>query len=190
MPMLVVSSPGEPLKDANGEELKLSYENHCLGSERFGLTAICHCRPDRWDRTMRLCDVFLKGLIWLEAYEIMLRTGECLSTHLPEMPMSEEMMEKIQKSIKRQRQQFVEAIVAGIDQLMFETGCQSVEELLLSVPYTAQGQGVGQLTPLAGRKRYQKVLRTVLFLSVMFLLFYTYCPPWILGYVWPWLYCT
>lgn len=98
-PFLVVSEPDTPLKDFNGDVLGVSYENHCLGADNeYGLTAICHCRPDRWEEnTMDISDVLMKGLKWLEAYEIMITTGEVIDTFLSEMPMSREKLQKLKR---------------------------------------------------------------------------------------------
>lgn len=98
-PFLVVSKPDTPLKDFYGNILGVSYDNHCLGSDNeFGLTAICHCRPDRWEANeMNITEVLMKGLKWLEAYEIMITTGEVMDTFLSEMPMSREKLQKIKR---------------------------------------------------------------------------------------------
>jgi hypothetical protein len=110
-PFLVVSKPDTPLKDFHGHVLELSYENHCLGAQNdYGLTAICHCRPDRWENDMSMCDVFMKGLEWLEAYEIMIKTGEDIETFLPEMPMSPEKMKKLERLRKKAERDLAEQI--------------------------------------------------------------------------------
>jgi hypothetical protein len=132
-PALVVASPGSPLKDIDGGELQSSFRNHCYDSSRYGLTTICHCRPDRWDSEMDMRDVFMKGLIWLEAYEAMLRsrTGEDIGTFLREMPAREETLERIRKKIRRnERHGNIEELFVHFDQLMFESGSDNIKELL------------------------------------------------------------
>lgn len=114
MPALVVSYPDKPLKDGDGIPLGATFANHCLGFETYGLTQICHCRADRWDpKNMNLREVFLKGLLWLKEYETLVETGENIATRLQEMPMSDEMQEKIAK----------------LDKMMLQINCQSPEEL-------------------------------------------------------------
>ncbi|XP_031556200.1 uncharacterized protein LOC116292969 [Actinia tenebrosa] len=132
-PALVVSNPGSPLKDRDGStELKSSFQNHCYESSRYGLTQICHCRPDRWEsKEMDLCDVLMKGLIWLEAYEAMLRTGEDIGTFLREMPASEDTLERIRgKAKKAGRHGDIGAFCLHFDRLMFESGSDNVNEVI------------------------------------------------------------
>lgn len=58
--------------------------DHTYGS-RDGYTQICHFKPSLWKGDNTLYQVVMKGLIWLEAYEAHLRTGNSLSTYLQEM---------------------------------------------------------------------------------------------------------
>ena len=131
LPVLVVSSPGTPLNDKDGNKLEASFENHCYGTSR-GLTSICHCRPERWDAgIMNLCHVLMKGLIWLEAYEISVKTGDTIGTFLKEMPASDETLERIRKRIKRAgREGDFQALCIEMDRLVFASGAQTSEELL------------------------------------------------------------
>jgi hypothetical protein len=43
------------------------------------LVQICHWRDGRWHSGILLLKVFLKGLLWIEAYEQHLATGRNLS---------------------------------------------------------------------------------------------------------------
>lgn len=59
-------------------------DNH-TGYNIGGYSGICHFRPNLWRANNTLYQVFMKGLIWLEAYEAHLRTGQPLSKYLSEM---------------------------------------------------------------------------------------------------------
>ncbi|XP_078372134.1 uncharacterized protein LOC144655707 [Oculina patagonica] len=84
-PQMVVSSPSSCLRMKNGSLLSgMSGANHTLGS-RDGCTMICHYNSSLWRDDNTLYQVIMKGLIWLEAYEAHLRTGESLSKYLQEM---------------------------------------------------------------------------------------------------------
>jgi len=68
---------GTKMDDASGSD-------HTYGS-RDGYTQICHFQPSLWKDDNTLYQVIMKGLIWLEAYEAHLRTGNPLSRYLTEM---------------------------------------------------------------------------------------------------------
>ena len=83
-PEMVVSGCAA-LRKRNGSTFGPSVSDHTLG-QKDGFTKLCHFRPDLWTNENTLYQVFMKGLIWLEAYEGHLRTGKSLSTYLREMP--------------------------------------------------------------------------------------------------------
>ena len=84
-PQMVVSSPSSFLRMKNGSLLNgMSGANHTLGS-KDGCTQICHFNSSLWRDDNTLYQIIMKGLIWLEAYEAHLRTGESLSRYLQEM---------------------------------------------------------------------------------------------------------
>ena len=84
VPAMIVKTPFmTKLMKRNGSELCGS-PDHIYGS-RDGCTQICHFRPNLWRSENTLYQVFMKGLIWLEAYEAHLRTGANLSAYLCEM---------------------------------------------------------------------------------------------------------
>ena len=84
-PIMVVRNPSRPLRMRNGEELPSSSSSyHCWGTHD-GYTQICHFGNRNWNGDNTLYQVFMKGLIWLEAYEGHLRTGQPLSRYLKEM---------------------------------------------------------------------------------------------------------
>ena len=83
LPRLLVTFPA-PLNDADGRPLSRrgpSGSMHILG-DVCGHLAICHYHPERWSPTHTLYRVFMKGRVWLEAYERHLATGDDLDTYL------------------------------------------------------------------------------------------------------------
>ena len=84
VPDMIVKTPSmNKLKRSNGSELQGSLD-HVYGS-RDGCTQICHFKPNMWKDNNTLYQVFMKGMIWLEAYEAHLRTGATLGRYLSEM---------------------------------------------------------------------------------------------------------
>lgn len=81
-PEMVVSSPSRCLSKRDGAEMCFgSDDDHTWGS-KDGCTKICHYKPAAWTDDNTLYQVTMKGLIWLEAYEAHLRTGNSLSDYL------------------------------------------------------------------------------------------------------------
>jgi hypothetical protein len=71
-----------PLLTAQGglvSALGVSHDMHTLSPLTNGLVQICHWRDARWHAGIPLQKVFLKGLIWIEAYEQHLATGRPLA---------------------------------------------------------------------------------------------------------------
>jgi hypothetical protein len=67
-----------PLYMADGNpvsSLGVSHSMHTLTPSPSGQVQICHWRDDRWYSGILLHKVFLKGLLWIEAYEQHLATG-------------------------------------------------------------------------------------------------------------------
>ncbi len=86
-PPLYVARPN-PLRDAFGGTINargLSHEMHTLMQGPRGVVQICHWRDARWHAGITLDKVFLKGLIWLEAYEQHLATGKPISSFVRTM---------------------------------------------------------------------------------------------------------
>ncbi len=82
-PKLTIVSP-KNLRQKNGQPLpENSSEFHTLGAEG-GCISICHFYPLRWNAQDTMYEVFMKGRLWLEAYEGHLNTGEPLNVYLPE----------------------------------------------------------------------------------------------------------
>lgn len=80
-PDMVVKTSSQ-LKASNGEYLKNYPIDNYIGRTRDGYTGISHNRPDLWSNNNSLYQVVMKGLIWLEAYEVHLRTGTPLKQFL------------------------------------------------------------------------------------------------------------
>ena len=83
-PKMVVKTSSK-LKAANGQLLEEYPGDNHVGYTVGGYTGICHFRPNLWKSDNTLYQVVMKGLIWLEAYEAHLRTGQPLSQYLNEM---------------------------------------------------------------------------------------------------------
>lgn len=80
-PPLYVTDP-YPLRTRDGtllSSLGVSHQMHTLTPHSNGWVQICHWRDARWHSGILLQKVFLKGLIWLEAYEQHLATGSPLA---------------------------------------------------------------------------------------------------------------
>ena len=84
-PKLVVSSPSSPLRKKDGSQLISGSSKDHIYSSYDGLTQICHFNTSKWTSENTIYQVLMKGRIWLEAYEIHLRTGEYLEKYLAHM---------------------------------------------------------------------------------------------------------
>lgn len=86
LPEALVTHP-KPLIDHDGRclaDFGPSSSMHILEGHD-GFTSICHYHPARWAADMTLYKVAMKARIWLEAYEIHLRTGDPIDTYLAHM---------------------------------------------------------------------------------------------------------
>jgi hypothetical protein len=80
-PPLYIYEPNS-LRMANGvaiSSLGVSHAMHTLTPDDRGYVQICHWRDARWHAGIVLQKVFLKALIWIEAYEQHLATGRDLA---------------------------------------------------------------------------------------------------------------
>jgi hypothetical protein len=80
-PLMYVTEPC-PLLMADGSlisALGVSHQMHTLAPSSNGMVQICHWRDARWHSSILLQKVFLKGLIWIEAYEQHLATRRPLA---------------------------------------------------------------------------------------------------------------
>lgn len=88
-PSALVTHP-VPLVNRRGRSLATigaSASMHVLDGEG-PYTSICHYHPARWGADRTLYEVAIKSRLWLEAYEIHLRTGEPIDTYLAHMKES------------------------------------------------------------------------------------------------------
>jgi len=53
-----------------------SHKFHTQENGPGGCVQICHFKPDYWDASQTCVGVFLKGALWLEAYDVHLCTGQ------------------------------------------------------------------------------------------------------------------
>ena len=53
-----------------------SHDAHTLSNGPNGCVQICHFRPENWDASQTCVAAMMKGILWLEAYEMHLRTGK------------------------------------------------------------------------------------------------------------------
>lgn len=74
----------KPLKDRNGHDLEVSHDLHNYGTND-GKTRICHCPDSSWSPRVSLYRVYIKCRLWLECYEIYLRTGQSIDTLINEI---------------------------------------------------------------------------------------------------------
>lgn len=74
----------KPLKDRQGNNLGVSHELHNYGTSG-GQTRICHYPDSYWSPAVSLYKVYIKCRLWLECYEIYLRTGQSIDTLINEI---------------------------------------------------------------------------------------------------------
>lgn len=80
-PLLYVTDPNPLLMYDRTpmSRLGVSHAMHTLTPHSAGWVQICHWRDNRWHARIVLQRVFLKALLWLEAYEQHLATGRDLA---------------------------------------------------------------------------------------------------------------
>jgi len=59
-----------------------SHEFHTLSNGPDGCVQICHFKSEYWDASKTCVGVLFKGLLWLEAYDIYLKTGMSIASIL------------------------------------------------------------------------------------------------------------
>jgi hypothetical protein len=80
-PLLYVTDPN-PLLMRDGtamSRLGVSHAMHTLTPHSAGWVQICHWRDNRWHSGIVLQKVYLKAMLWIEAYEQHLATGADLA---------------------------------------------------------------------------------------------------------------
>ena len=81
VPDLVVCNSPAPMPNWGGRG-----ETHTL-KQRDGNLRICHYRPSHWSDCNTFYQIFMKGRLWLEAYEGYLRTGAPVDNFLRHAPL-------------------------------------------------------------------------------------------------------
>ena len=81
-PDMVVCNPSNCLTKRNGIPMDSPSDHNHTWRSKHGCTQICHYKPAEWTDDNTLYQVTMKGLIWMEAYESHLRTGNPLSNYL------------------------------------------------------------------------------------------------------------
>ena len=85
MPSLYVTSP-VTLYHYNGRDTinskGVTHEFHTQSAGPGGCIQICHYDSSSWDASKTCVGVFMKGILWLEAYETHLTTGKSIATIL------------------------------------------------------------------------------------------------------------
>lgn len=69
----------KPLKYRDGRDLNVSHDMHCLGTVD-GKTKLCHYSEEAWSPRVSLFHVYIKCRLWLECYDIYLRTGQSIDS--------------------------------------------------------------------------------------------------------------
>ena len=80
LPIMVVKTSPKPMPNW-GE----SGATHTLGWNREGFLVICHYRTNHWNSEHTFYEVFVKGRLWLEAYEGHISTGNRMDYYLGHM---------------------------------------------------------------------------------------------------------
>lgn len=82
MPGLYVTTPC-PLIGYGGRTIQsygTSHEMHVWQSDYQDYAKICHCKTEFWTASDTILSVILKGILWLEAFEVHRRTGQSIDT--------------------------------------------------------------------------------------------------------------
>lgn len=70
------------LKDCHGELMSQArHDTHTLPSEH-GWTRLCHYGPDSWTPNVSLYLIYIKCALWLNIYELHLKTGKSMEYYL------------------------------------------------------------------------------------------------------------
>eukprot|EP00118_Oscarella_pearsei_P028668 m.2667 g.2667 ORF g.2667 m.2667 type:complete len:154 (+) comp8833_c0_seq1:632-1093(+) len=83
-PVLVIVKSGRELKLKNNDAIPTtSSRYHTLG-QKDGYLKICHFHPSHWNPDNTFYLVFMKGRLWIEAFELHHLSGDPLSSFLKE----------------------------------------------------------------------------------------------------------
>lgn len=79
VPPLYVTSP-RMIRSYGGyssiNDKGVSHATHTLSNGPDGCVQICHFKPEHWDASQTCVAAMMKGILWLQAYEMHLRTGK------------------------------------------------------------------------------------------------------------------
>lgn len=82
MPALYITSP-KILRAHHGREtinsMGTTHSFHTLSNGSNECVQICHFKSEHWDASRTCVGVFIKGILWLEAYENHLQTGSSIA---------------------------------------------------------------------------------------------------------------
>lgn len=81
-PSMVIVTPCGLLRRKDGSLLSVMNRNDHILSNKDGYTQICHFRPSMWRDNNTIFQVIIRGMTWLEAYELHLQTGDSLDQYL------------------------------------------------------------------------------------------------------------
>jgi len=85
MPALFVNSPlilFQRNSSRTINELGSSHNFHTLPNGPRGCVQICHTKPELWSPSMTCVAVLMKAIVWLEAYDAYLQTGQAFNDFL------------------------------------------------------------------------------------------------------------
>jgi hypothetical protein len=97
MPKLYVTSPTALWQHGFRRMVNIegtSHDFHTLENGPGGCVQICHFKTALWDASRTCVGVFAKGLLWLEAYEVHLRTGRSITDTLSQWKRRQQWAEK------------------------------------------------------------------------------------------------
>lgn len=94
-PQMVLVSPENPLL-RNGDPLPIvSSVFHTIGMRGDGYIKLCHFIPEEWTNDNTLFQVFMKGRLWIEAYEGHLDTSKNIDEYLKHQSEEQFMREEL-----------------------------------------------------------------------------------------------
>ena len=80
LPIMAVKSSPNPMPNWGS-----CASTHTLGQTSEGFLVICHYRSENWNAEHTFYEIFMKGRLWLEAYEGHLSTGKTVDYFLGHM---------------------------------------------------------------------------------------------------------
>ena len=84
-PDLTIAFSSKPIKKRNGDAMPTRNGQFHTLNYLDGCLCICHFKPATWDANNTMYLVFLKGRLWLEAFENHLKSGYAIDHYLKHM---------------------------------------------------------------------------------------------------------